>query len=99
MDVEKENIVSKVTSTHENHIKTAHQWVKDLDLGCLDTTFIHVMYKHRLHHLPGGEKPKLNPRCMHKRNELTKQLLEMDFRQNVFINKANKRSEYGMKKC
>ena len=98
-DVEKENIVLKVTLSHENRIKTAHQWVKDLDLGCLDTTFIRVMYEHRLHHLPGGEKPELNPRCMHKRNELAKQLLEMDFQQNVFINKANERSEYGMKRC
>jgi hypothetical protein len=98
-DVEKENIVSKVTSTHENRVKTAHQWVKDLDLGCSDTTFIHVMYEHRLHHLPGGEKPELNPGCMHKRNELAKQLLEMDFRQNVFIDEANERSEYGIEKC
>jgi hypothetical protein len=36
---------------------------------------------------------------MHKRNKLAKQLLEMDFRQNVFIDEANERSKYGIKKC
>ena len=93
-NMEKENIVSNVTSTHEKRVKTALQWVKDLDLDCLDTTFTRIMYKHRLHHLPSGEKPELNPRCMQKRNQLANELLRMDFKQYMFIDEANERSKY-----
>jgi hypothetical protein len=57
------------------------------------------MYKHCLHHLPGGKKPKLNPGCIYKHNKLVKQLFKIDFQQNVFIDKANKRSEYSIEKC
>jgi hypothetical protein len=52
------------------------------------------MYKHRQHYLPGGEKPELNPKYMLKRNKLAEELLAIDIKQCVFINKANERSEY-----
>ena len=57
------------------------------------------MYEYRLHHLPGGEKPELNLECMQKRNQLVNELLRMDFKQCVFIDEANERSEYGKESC
>jgi hypothetical protein len=98
-EVEKKNIVSEVISTHAKRVKTAEQWVKDLDLPCLDTTFTRIIYEYRLHYFPGGENPELNPECMYKRNQLAEELLSMDFRQCVFIDKANERSEYSKESC
>ncbi len=57
------------------------------------------MYKHCLHHLPSSEKPKLNPRCMQKRNQLANKLLGIDFKQCMFIGKANERPEYSKESC
>jgi hypothetical protein len=57
------------------------------------------MYEQRLYHLPGGEKPELNPGCIQKRNQLVNELLRIDFKQCVFIDEANKRSKYGKESC
>jgi len=57
-DMEKENIVSNVTSTHEKRVKTAHQWVKDLDLDCSDTTFTRITVLGNIN--PGTPNYQLN---------------------------------------
>jgi hypothetical protein len=46
-DDEKENIVSKVTSTRESRLKTAVEWKEELDLNCSESTFIRIMYERR----------------------------------------------------
>lgn len=97
-EVAKEDIARKVLFLRESRKKTAQEWIEDLSLDCSISTFTRLMYEKRLHYLPGGEKPELNPGCMHLRNQLAKTLLSMDFKQCVFIDEANQRSEYGKEK-